>query len=46
VSAAAKSFLTGCVSDTNPDRDATTEVALQAAFRDFALKIARLRLRN
>jgi len=46
VSAAAKSFLTSCASDANPDCDATAEVALQTAFRDNALKIARLRLRN
>ena len=46
VSAAAKSFLTSRASDANPDCDATTEVALQAAFRDIALNIARLRLRN
>ena len=46
VSAAAKTFLTGCATDASHYYDATTEVALQAAFRDIALKISSLRLTN
>jgi len=46
VSAAAKAFLTSCATDASHYYDATTEVALQAAFRDIALKIATLRLTN
>ena len=46
VSSAAKTFLTSCATDTSHYYDATTEVALQAAFRDIALKIASLRLTN
>jgi hypothetical protein len=46
VSAAAKTFLTSCATDASHYYDATTEVALQAAFRDIALKIATLRLTN
>ncbi len=46
VSAAAKTFLTGCATDASHYYDATTDVALQAAFRDIALKIATLRLTN
>jgi Flp pilus assembly protein TadG len=44
VSATAKDFLTKCATDASHYYDATTEVALQAAFRDIALKIATLRL--
>jgi hypothetical protein len=46
VSAAAKTFLTNCATDAAHYYDATSEVALQAAFRDIALKIATLRLTN
>jgi hypothetical protein len=46
VSAAAKSFLISCATDASHYYDATSEVALQAAFRDIALKIATLRLTN
>jgi Flp pilus assembly protein TadG len=46
VSSAAKAFLTSCATDASHYYDATTEVALQAAFRDIALKIATLRLTN
>jgi Flp pilus assembly protein TadG len=46
VSAAAKTFLTSCATDASHYYDATTEVALQAAFRDIALKIANVRLTN
>lgn len=46
VSTAAKTFLTNCATDANHYYDATTEVALQAAFRDIALKISTLRLTN
>jgi len=46
VSAAAKAFLTSCATDASHYYDATTDVALQAAFRDIALKIATLRLTN
>ena len=46
VSSAAKTFLTNCATDASHYYDATTEVALQAAFRDIALKIATLRLTN
>jgi Flp pilus assembly protein TadG len=46
VSSAAKTFLTNCATDAAHYYDATTEVALQAAFRDIALKIATLRLTN
>ena len=46
VSAAAKTFLTSCATDASHYYDATTEVALQAAFRDIALKISTLRLTN
>ena len=46
MSAAAKTFLTDCATDASHYYDATTEVALQAAFRDIALKIAALRLTN
>ena len=46
VSAAAKTFLTSCATDASHYYDATTEVALQAAFRDIALKISSLRLTN
>jgi hypothetical protein len=46
VSSAAKTFLTSCATDAAHYYDATTEVALQQAFRDIALKIATLRLTN
>jgi hypothetical protein len=46
VSAAAKTFLTNCATDASHYYDATSEVALEAAFRDIALKIATLRLTN
>ena len=46
VSSASKTFLTNCATDSSHYYDATTEVALQAAFRDIALKIALLRLTN
>ena len=46
VSSASKSFLTACATDANHYYDATTDVALKAAFRDIALKIATLRLTN
>jgi Flp pilus assembly protein TadG len=46
VSSAAKTFLTSCATDASHYYDATTDVALQAAFRDIALKIATLRLTN
>jgi Flp pilus assembly protein TadG len=46
VNSTAKTFLTNCATDASHYYDATTEVALQAAFRDIALKIATLRLTN
>jgi len=46
VSSAAKTFLTSCATDASHYYDATTEIALEAAFRDIALKIATLRLTN
>jgi hypothetical protein len=46
VSSASRTFLTNCATDPAHYYDATTEVALQAAFRDIALKIATLRLTN
>ena len=46
VNATAKTFLTNCATDASHYYDATTEIALQAAFRDIALKIATLRLTN
>jgi Flp pilus assembly protein TadG len=46
VNATAKTFLTACATDASHYYDATTEIALQAAFRDIALKIATLRLTN
>jgi hypothetical protein len=46
VSTAAKTFLTSCATDPGHYYDATTDVALQAAFRDIALKISTLRLTN
>jgi hypothetical protein len=46
VSSAARTFLTNCATDAAHYYDATTEVALQAAFRDIALKISTLRLTN
>jgi Flp pilus assembly protein TadG len=46
VSSAAKTFLTSCATDAAHYYDATTEIALQQAFRDIALKIATLRLTN
>jgi hypothetical protein len=46
VSSAAKTFLTSCATDAAHYYDATSEVALQAAFRDIALKISTLRLTN
>ena len=46
VNAAAKTFLTNCATDASHYYDATTEIALQAAFRDIALKISTLRLTN
>src|SRR5581483_10381145 len=46
VTSASKTFLTNCATDASHYYDATTEVALQAAFRDIALKIATLRLTN
>ncbi|HZT46872.1 MAG TPA: VWA domain-containing protein, partial [Hyphomicrobiaceae bacterium] len=46
VNSASKTFLTSCATDASHYYDATTEVALQAAFRDIALKIATLRLTN
>jgi hypothetical protein len=46
VSSAAKTFLTNCATDAAHYYDATSDVALQAAFRDIALKIATLRLTN
>ena len=46
VSSAARTFLTSCATDASHYYDATTDVALQAAFRDIALKIATLRLTN
>ena len=45
VSAAARTFLTSAT-DASHYYDATTDVALRAAFRDIALKIATLRLTN
>jgi len=36
----------GCATDASHYYDATTDVALQAAFRDIALKISTLRLTN
>jgi hypothetical protein len=44
VNSTAKTFLQSCATDASHYYDATTEVALQAAFRDIALKIATLRL--
>ena len=46
VNSTAKTFLTNCATDASHYYDATTDVALQAAFRDIALKIATLRLTN
>ena len=46
VSTAAKAFLTACATDPAHYYDATTTIALQAAFRDIALKISILRLTN
>lgn len=46
VSSAAKTFLTNCATDASHYYDATSDVALQAAFRDIALKISTLRLTN
>jgi hypothetical protein len=46
VSSAAKTFLTNCATDAAHYYDATSEVALEAAFRDIALKISTLRLTN
>ena len=46
VSSASKTFLTHCATDANHYYDATSEIALQASFRDIALKIATLRLTN
>jgi Flp pilus assembly protein TadG len=46
VSSASKTFLTNCATDASHYYDAESEVALQAAFRDIALKIASLRLTN
>ena len=46
VNSASKTFLTNCATDASHYYDATSEVALQAAFRDIALKIATLRLTN
>ncbi|HJU30834.1 MAG TPA: TadE/TadG family type IV pilus assembly protein, partial [Hyphomicrobiaceae bacterium] len=43
VSTAAKTFLKACATDASHYYDATTELALQAAFRDIALKISILR---
>jgi hypothetical protein len=44
VNSTARTFLQTCATDASHYYDATTEVALQAAFRDIALKIATLRL--
>ena len=41
VSSAAKSFLASCATDASHYYDATTEVALEAAFRDIAKSTAR-----
>jgi Flp pilus assembly protein TadG len=46
VSSAAKTFLTSCATNAAHYYDATTELSLQAAFRDIALKITRVRLTN
>ena len=46
VNSTAKTFLTGCATDAAHYYDATSDVELQAAFRDIALKIATLRLTN
>ena len=46
VNSASRTFLTSCATDAAHYYDATSEVALQAAFRDIALKIATLRLTN
>ena len=46
MSTAAKAFLTACATDPAHYYDATTSIALQAAFRDIALKISILRLTN
>jgi hypothetical protein len=46
VNSTSKTFLTNCATDASHYYDATTEVALQAAFRDIALKISTLRLTN
>ena len=46
VSSASRTFLTNCATDASHYYDATTDVALQAAFKDIALKIANIRLTN
>jgi Flp pilus assembly protein TadG len=46
VDSTAKTFLTGCATDAAHYYDATSDIELQAAFRDIALKIATLRLTN
>jgi Flp pilus assembly protein TadG len=46
VNSTARTFLQGCATDAAHYYDATTEIALQQAFRDIALKIATLRLTN
>jgi Flp pilus assembly protein TadG len=46
VNSDSKTFLKSCATDDAHYYDATTEVALQQAFRDIALKIASLRLTN
>jgi Flp pilus assembly protein TadG len=46
VSSASKTFLTNCATAADHFYDATTEAALQMAYRDIALKIATLRLTN
>lgn len=46
VNSTAKTFLQGCATDAAHYYDATSDVELQAAFRDIALKIATLRLTN
>ncbi len=46
VNSTAKTFLTSCATDAAHYYDATSDIELQAAFRDIALKIATLRLTN
>ncbi len=46
VSSSSRNFLSSCATDASHYYDAKSEIELQAAFRDIALKIATLRLTN